>query len=80
MSKGKKPSRKQLLAVLFELNQWAVGNRGRKEGNPYGIQQISDACVVIAAERGISDKYDWNSHTEKMQGILKHLPLPRVAA
>lgn len=40
--------------ALGNLLQWAVGNRGSKEGNPYGIPEIKAALQTLAKARGWS--------------------------
>ena len=57
---GKKATRKQLVQALSELNEYATGNRGSNEGNPYGKPQVRAACRILAAERGRSDYLSWN--------------------
>ena len=40
--------------ALGNLIQWAVGNRGTKTGNPYGIPEIRAALETLAKARGWS--------------------------
>lgn len=44
----------ELQEALYELLEWACGNRGRKEGNPYGIPSVQQALEVLAVSCGKS--------------------------
>lgn len=37
-----------LYVALCDVLEWAKGNRGSKEGNPYGIREIADALKLLA--------------------------------
>jgi hypothetical protein len=47
--------REDLVNALHELVRYATGNRGSKEGNPYGKKEIENALRVLAKERGFND-------------------------
>jgi hypothetical protein len=41
--------------ILYNLLQWAVGNRGPKTGNPYLIPEVRDTLKAIAHARRFKD-------------------------
>jgi len=45
-------------AHLANVLEWAVGNRGSKEGNPYSIPEIKAALKYLAKLEGITDWLD----------------------
>jgi len=38
--------------ALGNLIQWALGNRGRKDGNPYGIPEIEAGLKTLGKANG----------------------------
>ena len=47
----KRPNKKTV-RVLCDLLEWAKGNRGTKEGNPYGITEVRAALEHLADLQG----------------------------
>jgi hypothetical protein len=58
--KGEKMKRanKETIRQLCEVLEWAKGNRGRKDGNPYLIPEIKGALKHLANLQGINDYLD----------------------
>lgn len=50
--------------VLYELLQWAVGNRGPKTGNPYCVPEVKAVLRAIAVHRGF--KHPEHSYFDAM--------------
>jgi hypothetical protein len=44
--------------VLCDLLEWAKGNRGSKQGNPYAIPEVKQALQYLAAKQGRKDWLD----------------------
>lgn len=36
---------------LYDLLQWAIGNRGSKSSNPYSVPEVKAVLKAIAVER-----------------------------
>lgn len=41
--------------ILYELMQFVVGNRGSREGNPYGKPAVKEMLKEIARQRGFKN-------------------------
>ena len=50
---------------LMELLEWAKGNRGSKENNPYSIPEIKAALKHLAELQGITNYLDAKTDTKK---------------
>ena len=48
---------KKTITVLCDLLEWAKGNRGCKEGNPYLIPEVKAALQHLADIQGIKTYY-----------------------
>jgi len=46
---------KKTITVLCDLLEWAKGNRGSKEGNPYLIPEVKAALQHLADLQDIKD-------------------------
>lgn len=46
----------EILAALCNMLEWAKGNRGRKDLNPYGVPEVERALKVLAKRW---DRDDW---------------------
>lgn len=57
--------------ALVELLEWAVGNRGRKECNPYGIPEVKTALVALAKLNGARDWMDALEREKKAETPAK---------
>ncbi len=53
-----------LIKSLASLLEWAKGNRGTREGNPYGKPEVKDGLKTLAHITGDSDYLDVD--TEKL--------------
>lgn len=53
--------------ALQDLLEYAVGNRGTREGNPYGHPEIRQAMKLLAKKQGIAD---WLSAVTQRKGGL----------
>ena len=49
--------------ILGDLIQWAIGNRGRKDCNPYSVLEIKAALQYLAKLRGI-DSTDFSKYCD----------------
>ena len=47
--------------VLCNLLEWAKGNRGAKNINPYAVDEVNNALVFLAKKLNIKDKLDINT-------------------
>lgn len=45
-------------AHLAAVIEWAKGQRGSKQGNPYGVPEIKAALQHLAAIKGLKDWLD----------------------
>jgi hypothetical protein len=43
---------KQLEIALCNLLEWAKGNRGPRDGNPYLVPEVRDALITLQSVRG----------------------------
>lgn len=48
----------ETITVLKDVLEWAKGNRGSKEGNPYLIPEVKAALNHLAKLQGINDYLD----------------------
>jgi hypothetical protein len=55
----------QTVFHLQEVLEWAKGNRGSKEGNPYCFPEIKGALKHLAELQGITDYLDANTKAKK---------------
>lgn len=60
-----KPPVAQLERALCDLLEWAKGNRGRQDGNPYGVPEVRKALKALQRLRGLpaKDFLDANTRT-----------------
>ena len=45
-----------LVDAMGNLLQWAAGNRGTKEGNPYGVPEVRDALIALGRINGCTSQ------------------------
>jgi hypothetical protein len=45
-----------LVDAMGNLLQWAAGNRGTKEGNPYGVPEVKDALIALGRVNGCTSQ------------------------
>ena len=45
-----------LVDAMGHLLQWAAGNRGTKEGNPYGVPEVKDALIALGRVNGCTSQ------------------------
>lgn len=48
----------EALRVLANLVEWALGNRGSRDGNPYMQPPVQEAMKYLAKATGVKDHYD----------------------
>ena len=48
----------EMYQVLCSLLEWAKGNRGSKDFNPYGVPEVKEALQAIAKLQGIENYLD----------------------
>lgn len=53
-----KKANQETIKVLCDVLEWAKGNRGIKNGNPYGIPEIKAALKHLAELQGIKNYLD----------------------
>ena len=51
----------RLVLALCGVLEWAKGNRGPKDGNPYCVDEIKTALQVLAQRQGCKDFFDANT-------------------
>ena len=68
---------KQLVtAALMNVCDWAIGNRGSKERNPYSYPEVKEALGVLAALQG---REGWiNAVTSPSEGMDQLGQKPRT--
>ena len=54
----------ELQIALCNLLEWAIGNRGSKHMNPYGVPEVKAALKVLAKRQGRTDWMDANTKRE----------------
>lgn len=59
-SEMKRPT-KETIRHLCQVLEWAVGNRGRKDVNPYCVREVRGALEHLAYLSGMDDYLDVNT-------------------
>lgn len=56
----KKPTRKEILHALHTLTLFCTSGDRYQSRNPYLIEEIKQACKILAREKGKTDYLGWN--------------------